>query len=122
MKASRSNAKAPNAKFAYSSPGNGSTPHLNASQLAHQAKIDMLHVPYKGVAPAVVDLAAGMVTATFASYSDLVPHVQSGRVRMGFRSCPSFVATMLSGAFPRSTQSAIASNHGAWSGPAPPAQ
>jgi len=75
-------AKAPNAKFAYSSPGNGSTPHLNASQLAHQARIEMLHVPYKGVAPAVVDLAAGMVTATFASYSDLVPHVQSGRVRI----------------------------------------
>lgn len=75
-------ARAPGAKFAYSSPGNGSTPHLNASQLAHQEKLDLLHVAYRGVAPAVADLAAGMVTSTFASYSDLVPHVQSGRVRI----------------------------------------
>ncbi len=75
-------ARAPDAKFAYSSPGNGSTPHLNASQLAQQAKVPMLHVPYKGVSPAVVDLASGQVQATFASYSDLVPHVQNGKVRV----------------------------------------
>jgi tripartite-type tricarboxylate transporter receptor subunit TctC len=68
--------------FSYSSPGPGSTPHLDAVQLAKKANINLLHVPYKGISPAVVDLAAGMVTATFASYSDLEPHVKTGKIRV----------------------------------------
>jgi len=75
-------ARAPGAKFSYSSAGAGSTPHLNASQLAHEARIDMLHVPYKGASPAVVDLAGGTVTSTFASYSDLLPFVQADKIRI----------------------------------------
>ncbi len=69
-------------KFSYSSPGPGSTPHLNMVQLSRKANIELLHVPYKGVSPAVVDLAGGVVSATFASYSDLLPHVSSGKIRV----------------------------------------
>ena len=69
-------------KFSYSSPGPGSTPHLNMVQLTRKANIELLHVPYKGVSPAVVDLAGGIVSATFASYSDLLPHVNSGKIRV----------------------------------------
>jgi tripartite-type tricarboxylate transporter receptor subunit TctC len=68
--------------FSYSTPGAGSTPHLNALQLSRQAKVEMLHVPYRGVSPAVVDLAGGRVTSTFASYSDLLPHVSSGNIKV----------------------------------------
>lgn len=68
--------------LAYSSPGAGSTPHLNAMQLARQAKVEMLHVPYRGVSPAVVDLAGGRIASTFASYSDLLPHVSAGTVKV----------------------------------------
>lgn len=75
-------AKAPGANYSYSSPGAGSTPHLNSALLTRKANVQMLHVPYKGVSPAVVDLASGQVTATFASYSDLIPHVQNGKVRI----------------------------------------
>jgi tripartite-type tricarboxylate transporter receptor subunit TctC len=75
-------ARQPGSRFSYSSPGPGSTPHLNAVQLTRKANIELLHIPYKGISPAVVDLAGGIVTATFASYSDLLPHIKSGKVRV----------------------------------------
>ena len=68
--------------FSYSTPGAGSTPHLNAIQLTRQANVEMLHVPYRGVSPAVIDLVGGRVTSTFASYSDLSPHVASGNIKI----------------------------------------
>lgn len=75
-------ARKPASKYSFSSPGNGSTPHLNMAVLMQQARIDLLHVPYKSLPPAVIDVAAGQVSAVFASYSDLLPHVQTGKLRI----------------------------------------
>jgi len=75
-------ARAPGVELAYASPGLGSTPHLNTVQLIQQANINMLHVPYRGISPAVVDLAAGRVQSLFASYSDLLPQEQAGTIRV----------------------------------------
>lgn len=72
----------PGSKLSFSSPGQGSTPHLNMVILMQQAGIDMLHVPYTGIPPAVMDVAAGRISSVFASYSDLLPHVQSGTMRI----------------------------------------
>ncbi|MBL0419656.1 tripartite tricarboxylate transporter substrate binding protein [Ramlibacter sp. AW1] len=75
-------ARKPDARFSYASPGNGSTPHLNALLLTQQAKVDMLHVAYKGIPPAVMDTVSGQVTAVFASYSDVAPHARAGKLRI----------------------------------------
>ncbi|WP_176400734.1 tripartite tricarboxylate transporter substrate binding protein [Pigmentiphaga sp. NML030171] len=72
----------PGAQLSFSSPGQGSTPHLNMVILMQQAGIDMLHVPYTGIPPAVMDVAAGRISSVFASYSDLLPHVQAGTLRI----------------------------------------
>ncbi|MFA7678789.1 MAG: tripartite tricarboxylate transporter substrate-binding protein [Pigmentiphaga sp.] len=68
--------------FKYASPGNGSTPHLSGALLAQAEKLDMLHVPFKGVTPAIVAVGSNVVESTFASYSDLLPHAQSGKLRI----------------------------------------
>jgi tripartite-type tricarboxylate transporter receptor subunit TctC len=75
-------ARKPEARYSFSSPGNGSTPHLNMAVLMQQARVNLLHVPYKAIPPAVMDVATGQVTAVFASYSDLLPHVQTGKLRI----------------------------------------
>ncbi|OVZ64912.1 hypothetical protein CDO44_01545 [Pigmentiphaga sp. NML080357] len=72
----------PGSTLSFSSPGQGSTPHLNMVILMKQAGIDMLHVPYIGIPPAVMDVAAGRISSVFASYSDLLPHVQAGTMRI----------------------------------------
>ncbi|MDX3906106.1 MAG: tripartite tricarboxylate transporter substrate binding protein [Pigmentiphaga sp.] len=72
----------PGSKLAFSSPGQGSTPHLNTVILMKQTGIDMLHVPFTGIPPAVMEVAAGRVASVFASYSDLLPHAQSGAMRI----------------------------------------
>jgi tripartite-type tricarboxylate transporter receptor subunit TctC len=54
-------AKANPGKLTYASQGNGSTSHLSAQMLATMAGIDMVHIPYKGEGPALVDLTAGRV-------------------------------------------------------------
>src|ERR1700720_738099 len=54
-------AKANPGKVTYASQGNGSTSHLSAQMLATMAGIDMVHIPYKGEGPALIDLTAGRV-------------------------------------------------------------
>jgi tripartite-type tricarboxylate transporter receptor subunit TctC len=62
------------------SAGVGSLGHLAVELLNDAAKIKIRHIPYKGAAPALVDVAAGTLTLTIGSYSTLAPQVQSGRV------------------------------------------
>lgn len=66
----------------YSTSGQGTIGHLAAEMLNAAAKIKMIHVPYKGAGPAVIDLIAGQVQLQFASIPLLYGHVQSGRLRM----------------------------------------
>lgn len=74
-------AKAHPGKVSYASTGIGSSNHLNALLLAKQAGIDLLHVPYKGGAPAMIDLASGQVDIMIVSAPSTMPHVKAGRIK-----------------------------------------
>jgi tripartite-type tricarboxylate transporter receptor subunit TctC len=63
------------------SQGSGTVSHLEAELLKHMAKIDMLHVPYRGSAPAILDLIGGRVQVMFDSIASALPHVRAGKLR-----------------------------------------
>ena len=65
----------------YASTGVGAMPHLAAELLKSAAKIDVVHVPFSGAAPAVNDLLPGRVQMMFADIPVLLPHVQAGSLR-----------------------------------------
>ncbi len=65
----------------YGSAGNGSSSHLSGALFETLAGVDMLHVPYKGSAPLLVDVLAGRIDMTFDSYTVYEEHIQSGKVR-----------------------------------------
>jgi len=66
----------------FGSSGNGSIAHLSAEVFKTMAKVNMVHVPYKGAAPALVDLIAGETQLIFAGSASVMPHVRSGRLRV----------------------------------------
>ncbi len=68
-------------KLTYGSSGSGNAGHLAGELFKSMAKIDMLHVPYKGGAPAMVDLIAGQTQLIFSSPPTAVPQVKAGRIR-----------------------------------------
>lgn len=74
-------AKANPGKMSYASAGNGGAPHLSSELLKQLAGIDVLHIPYKGSAPALTDLMGGQVDFMFDSMSSAMKHVQSGKLR-----------------------------------------
>ena len=63
------------------SPGLGTVPHLAIVNFQQRAGVELHHVPYRGGAPALQDLLAGNVAATFASISTLSAHVKAGKLR-----------------------------------------
>ena len=65
----------------YATPGVGSTPHLMASLFVSTVNLRMVHIPYKGSAPATVDLVAGQVPIGFSPIVTVLPHLSSGRLR-----------------------------------------
>ncbi len=65
----------------YGSAGNGSAGHLAFEYLKMMAKIDVVHVPYKGTGPQLTDLLAGQTQATSAGAGPLLPHIRSGKLR-----------------------------------------
>jgi tripartite-type tricarboxylate transporter receptor subunit TctC len=66
----------------YSTSGPGTIGHLAGELLNSSAGIKLVHVPYKGAGPAVIDLIAGQVQLQFASMPLLVPHVAAGKLRL----------------------------------------
>lgn len=74
-------AKANPGKLNFASPGDGSGAHLAGELLKLDAGVQMVHIPYKGLAPAVNDLLAGNVQMMFAGISTVLPHIQAGRLR-----------------------------------------
>ena len=74
-------AKARAGQLAFASAGNGSGAHLSGEMLKTMAGIDIVHVPYKGAAPAITDLIAGQVPVSFTVWRSSGPHVKSGRLR-----------------------------------------
>ncbi|NUO89182.1 MAG: tripartite tricarboxylate transporter substrate binding protein [Cupriavidus sp.] len=75
-------AKANPGKLAYASAGPGSTNHLSAVLFEKMAGVQMLHVPYKGGAPAVVDTVAGQTQLLFSAGTQTLSHVKSGKLRL----------------------------------------
>ncbi len=74
-------AKAKPGALNYSSSGNGSVLHLTTEMFRGMAGIHIVHVPYKGAAPALTDLLSGQVQLTFNPASVMLPHIRSNRVR-----------------------------------------
>ncbi len=65
----------------YASAGNGTAGHLAGELFKTMAKVNMVHVPYKGNAPAITDLLAGQTSLLFATMPTVLPHVQVNRLR-----------------------------------------
>jgi tripartite-type tricarboxylate transporter receptor subunit TctC len=65
----------------YASNGNGSAAQLAAAMYESMANVRMVHVPYKGIAPALTDLLSGEVQLMFGTVVALVPHIQAGKLR-----------------------------------------
>ena len=74
-------AKAKPGYLTYATSGAGSPGHLAGELLKTMAKIDMIHIPYKGGAPAITDLLGGQVHIMIATVPTAVPHIKSGRVK-----------------------------------------
>ena len=75
-------AKAQPGQIFYSSSGAGTVGHLAGELLNAQAGLKLVHVPYKGIAPAVIDLIAGHVQLSFPSIPVVIEHVRAGKLRM----------------------------------------
>ena len=75
-------AKANPGKLSFASAGVGTSAHLAGEMFKHMAGINTVHVPYKGGAPALNDLLSGQVAYMFGGVSGMVPHAQSGKVRV----------------------------------------
>ena len=69
-------------KLSYGTPGNGSTMHFAGESLNAIAGISIMHVPYRGAAPAVADLLGGQVPLGIVGMPPTVPHAKSGRLRV----------------------------------------
>lgn len=67
-------------RLSYASAGNGSSGHLAMELLKQRAGVSMLHIPYKGGAPAMNDLLSGQVDLMFINQDAVIPHQQSGRL------------------------------------------
>jgi tripartite-type tricarboxylate transporter receptor subunit TctC len=74
-------AKAKPGQLNFASTGPGSMPHLAAELLRMNAKIDVVHVPYRGAAPVMTDLLAQQVQMVFLDLPILLPQVQAGKVK-----------------------------------------
>jgi tripartite-type tricarboxylate transporter receptor subunit TctC len=69
-------------KFSYASAGSGTPQHMTGELFKSTSKLEMIHVPYKGSAPAISDLIGGHVPVMFDSMIAIMPHVKSGKVKV----------------------------------------
>lgn len=74
-------AKAQPGKLTYASSGSGSTIHMSGELFKYMTGVDILHIPYKGSGPAVIDLIAGQVDMMFDNIPSSLPHIRSGRLK-----------------------------------------
>jgi tripartite-type tricarboxylate transporter receptor subunit TctC len=68
-------------KLNYASSGAGAAAHLAGELFKTMAKVDIVHVPYKGAQPALTDLIAGQVQLMFATSASVIPYMKAGRLR-----------------------------------------
>jgi tripartite-type tricarboxylate transporter receptor subunit TctC len=69
-------------KLSFGSSGPNTTHHLAGELLKIQAGIDMVHIPYRGGNPAMIDLLAGQIPVLFATLSTVLPHIQNGTFKI----------------------------------------
>jgi len=74
-------ARASQGAMSYSSAGSGSATHLIMAYLESQTKVQLVHAPYKGAAPAIQDLLGGQVDAMFPSLTTALPYIKAGKLR-----------------------------------------
>jgi tripartite-type tricarboxylate transporter receptor subunit TctC len=74
-------ARAQPGRLAFGTGGSGSGSHLTMELFKLQSKIDLIHIPYKGVGPALIDLLAGQITMSFGAVPGVAPYARSGRLR-----------------------------------------
>ena len=87
-------AKAKPGQLNYASAGSGTSPHLAAELFKTMAGVEMTHIPYKGIPPAVTDVIAGRVTMLMTTTISAAPHVKSGRLRALAITSPKRLAAM----------------------------
>ena len=75
-------AKAKPGTFSYGSAGPGSLPHLSMAEFARMAGIELVHVPYRGNAPAMTDLIAGRIQLVSSSIGQFRPAMDAGKIRL----------------------------------------
>ncbi len=68
-------------QYSYASSGNGSAQHLAAELFKAQAGLFMVHIPYRGGAPAIIDVMSGQVPMFFGNLASASPHIKSGKVK-----------------------------------------
>ena len=68
-------------KWTYASSGNGTTIHMSGAMFTQLTGTDILHIPYKGSAPAVTDLLAGQTHMMFDNIPSALPHIKAGKLR-----------------------------------------
>jgi tripartite-type tricarboxylate transporter receptor subunit TctC len=73
--------KANPGKLSYGSSGPGTLTHLAMEQLKVAADLDIVHVPYRGIGPAFVDILGGQTQAMFPGLAAALPHIKAGKVR-----------------------------------------
>jgi len=74
-------ARKPANRVTFASAGNGTPQHLGGELFKDGVKVDITHIPYKGAAPAIVDLIGGQVTSMFDILGSSMPHIRSGKLR-----------------------------------------
>ena len=74
-------AKTSPGQLIYASTGNGTSPHMLMEMLCSMSGVKMVHVPYKGQAPAVVDQIAGQIQLAFNTAATVIPYVQAGKLK-----------------------------------------
>ena len=73
-------AKAQPGKITYASSGSGTSIHMSGELFKYMTGVDLLHIPYKGSAPAVTDLIGGQVNVMFDNIPSSLPHIKSGKL------------------------------------------
>ena len=74
-------ARARPGQLVYASAGNGTASHLAGELFKSMAKVDIVHIPYKGNVPAITDLIGGQTSMIFATMPNVLPQVKAGRLR-----------------------------------------
>jgi len=87
-------AKSKPGQLAFGSAGSGSIEHVAAEVFKRQAGVDMVHVPYKGAAPAIIDLMGGQIQAIFATAPTALSNLKGGRLKALMVATPSRLSTL----------------------------